>query len=64
MRAILRAHRWWYGTKSVGFSDVLLKANGFAVPALIFELLAQELTGQCVVRFSEIRAEARILPLT
>jgi len=35
----------------------------FAVPAAIFELLAQELMGQCVVRFFEIRAMARILPL-
>src|SRR5437016_12323669 len=30
----------------------------FAVPAAIFELLAQELIGQCVVRFFEIRADA------
>src|SRR2546422_3957999 len=30
----------------------------FAVPAAIFELLAQELIGQCVVRFFEIRAGA------
>ena len=30
----------------------------FAVPAAIFELLAQELLGQCVVRFFEIRADA------
>ena len=30
----------------------------FAVPAAIFELLAQELIGQCVVRFFEIGAEA------
>ena len=30
----------------------------FAVPAAIFELLAQELIGQCVVRFLEIRADA------
>ena len=28
----------------------------FAVPAAIVELLAQELIGQCVVRFFEIRA--------
>src|SRR6266567_1893803 len=30
----------------------------FAVPAAIFELLAQELIGQCVVRFLEIRTKA------
>src|SRR5205814_2333893 len=30
----------------------------FAVPAAIFELLAQELICQCVVRFFEIRADA------
>jgi hypothetical protein len=30
----------------------------FAVPAAIFELLAQELIGQCVARFFEIRADA------
>jgi len=30
----------------------------FAVPAAIFELLAQELIGQCVVRFFEIRTDA------
>src|SRR5207248_3240537 len=30
----------------------------FAVPAAIFELLAQESIGQCVVRFFEIRADA------
>jgi len=30
----------------------------FAVPAAIFELLAQELLSQCVVRFLEIRARA------
>jgi len=30
----------------------------FAVPAAIFELLAQELLGQCVVRFLEIRTDA------
>ena len=30
----------------------------FAVPAAIFELLAQELIGQCVVRFLEIRTDA------
>ncbi len=30
----------------------------FAIPAAVFELLAQELIGQCVVRFLEIRAEA------
>ena len=30
----------------------------FAVPAAVFELLAQELLGQCVVRFIEIRADA------
>jgi hypothetical protein len=29
-----------------------------AVPAAIFELLAQELIGQCVIRFFEIRADA------
>src|SRR5690242_3331655 len=32
--------------------------RGFAVPAAIFELLAQELIGQCVVRLFEIRADA------
>jgi hypothetical protein len=31
----------------------------FAVPAAIFELLVQELLGQCVVRFFEIRADAQ-----
>jgi hypothetical protein len=31
--------------------------GSFAVPAAIFELLAQELVGQCVVRFFEIRAD-------
>ncbi len=31
----------------------------FAVPAAIFELLAQELIGECVVRFFEIRADGR-----
>ena len=31
----------------------------FAVPATIFELLAQELIGQCVVRFFEICAEGK-----
>jgi hypothetical protein len=30
----------------------------FAVPAAIFELLVQKLTGQCIVRFFEIRADA------
>src|SRR5437899_11442372 len=30
----------------------------FAVPAAIFELLAQELIGQCIVRFLEIRTDA------
>src|SRR3989442_8309742 len=30
----------------------------FAVPAAIFELLAQELIGQCVVRLLEIRTKA------
>src|SRR5438445_9084791 len=30
----------------------------FAVPAAIFELLAQELIGQCVVRLLEIRTDA------
>ena len=30
----------------------------FAVPAAIFQLLAQELIGQCVVRFFEIRTDA------
>ena len=30
----------------------------FAVPAAIFEQLAQELIGQCVVRFLEIRTDA------
>src|SRR5437660_6844271 len=30
----------------------------FAIPAAIFELLGQELIGQCVVRFFEIRADA------
>src|SRR6202041_1839345 len=30
----------------------------FAVPTAILELLAQELIGQCVVRFFEIRADA------
>jgi hypothetical protein len=30
----------------------------FAVPAAIFELLAEESMGQCVVRFLEIRADA------
>src|ERR1700732_122328 len=30
--------------------------GGFAVPPAICELLAQELIGQCVVRFFEIRA--------
>jgi hypothetical protein len=30
----------------------------FAVPATIFKLLAQELLGQCVVRFFEIRTDA------
>jgi hypothetical protein len=30
----------------------------FAVPAAIFKLLAQELIGQCVVRFLEIRTDA------
>src|SRR5437660_5859675 len=30
----------------------------FAIPAAIFELLAQELMGQSVVRFFEIRADA------
>src|SRR6266567_7177476 len=30
----------------------------FAVPAAIFELLAQKLIGQCVVRFLEIRTDA------
>ena len=29
----------------------------FAVPAAVLELLAQELTGQCIVRFFEIRAD-------
>ena len=32
--------------------------GGFAVPAAIFELLVQELGGQCVVRFLEISADA------
>src|SRR5438094_8280180 len=31
----------------------------FAVPAAIFELLAQELISQCVVRFPEIRTDAK-----
>ena len=31
----------------------------FAVPPTIFQLLAQELIGQCVVRFLEIRANAK-----
>ena len=31
----------------------------FAVPASILELLAQELIGQCVVRFFEIRADGQ-----
>jgi hypothetical protein len=33
-------------------------ASGFAVPAAIVELLAQEVMGQCVVGFREIRTEA------
>ncbi len=34
-----------------------LACRRFAVPAAVLELLAQELTGQCVVRFFEIRAD-------
>ena len=51
IRAILRARRWWYGTKIAGFFV------RFAVPAAIFELFAQEFMGQCVVRFLEIRTD-------
>lgn len=32
--------------------------GGFPVPAAIFELLLEELIGQCVIRFFEIRADA------
>jgi len=35
----------------------------FAVPAAIFELLAQELIGQCIVRFFEIRADGQDSPV-
>jgi hypothetical protein len=41
-----------------GMERRALALGCFTVPAAIFELLAQELIGQCVVRLFEIRADA------
>jgi hypothetical protein len=43
--------------RAPAFGPLRRDEPSFAVPAAIFALLAQELSGQCVVGFFEIRAE-------
>jgi hypothetical protein len=54
MRAVLRARRWLYGTKSAGFSDVSLKVQ----PPRSSIRHPRVALRQGMIRFIEIRADS------